>query len=65
MRVAKLTLSNAVIIRLAGGVFGGRDEDAAEVVLVERDQHHDGDAEAHPRRLHADLKHLLGINIRL
>ena len=50
-----------VIIRLAGGVFGGgRDEDGSEGVLVERDQHHDGDAEAHPRRLHADLKHLFG-----
>ena len=47
--------THVVIIQLSGG-----DEDAAEVVLVQGDQHHDGDAEAHAGRLHADFEHLMG-----
>ena len=34
--------THVVIIQLSGG-----DEDAAEVVLVQGDQHHDGDTKAH------------------
>ena len=51
--------THVVIIRSSGG-GRRRDEDAAEVVLVEGDQHHDGDAEAHAGRLHADFEHLMG-----
>ena len=50
--------TRVIIIRLGGG--GRGDEDAAEVVLVEGDQHHDGDAEAHAGRLHANFEHLMG-----